>query len=312
MKPVDIILKQGATIQGTVYNQLGEPAKNEPIFVHKEYNFSGSRDDQPGLFAKTITDDDGRYIVKHIPERLVYISRDNPYQVQGVGRRAMKTSEGETHTIDLGGTSKMTGELRIDDQPLSEIKIKLTGDDSTFGRMSTYGRTQADGTFTLRGPPPGNWVLYRELIGLRGDWVKVCSVDVPVDGDVTLGTMNSPTGTLTVKFNSDLPPPTTLRVKLEQHNDLHAVGRIAARLIARKDPSDPHVFQGVVPGDYDLEVRFGDFEIRKRLIITADDLDSTIELESPTGEANARVTLLGKDDKPSGSTVRLWSADGLV
>ena len=312
LKPVKIVLKEGATIQGTVYDQHGEPAKNEPIFFHKDYNFSGSGDDAPGLFAKTITDDDGRFTVKHIPERLVYISRDSRRGVQGLRRRAMKTSEGQMHTIDLGGTSKMTGQLRIDGQPLGDSRIKLTGDDSVFGQMAMYGNTDADGTFTLHGAPPGHWILYRGVIGSRGDWVRLCRVDVPVDGNVQLGTLNAPTGTLTLKFNSDLPLPAKIRVDLQQHNDVHDIGRTAARQVARKETTDPRVFQGVVPGDYDLEVNFDDFEIRKRVKIAPDDLNKEIEFESPIGKANVRVTLLNKDDKPSGATVRLWSADGLV
>ena len=310
-KPLKFVLKQGATIQGTIYNSNGEPAKNAPLFFHKDSNFGGSGDDEPGLFAKTITAENGRFAVSHIPEKLVYVTRDDPWKIQGVARRAMMTSEGQTHTINLGGTSKLTGELRIDDEPLGDTRMKLTGGDPIFGQMVMYGKTQTDGSFTLRGAPPGHWILYRAVIGSR-DWVKVCSVDVPVDGDVMLGTLDAPTGTLTVKFKSDLPLPANLKVDLQQYSDVHATGRTAARLVARGETTDPHVFQGVVPGDYDLDIDFGDFEIRKRLKITPDDLGSSIELQAPTGKANVRVTLLNMDDKPSGVTVRLWSADRLA
>ena len=311
--PLTIRLKTGATIQGTVYDHLGQPAANEPIYFHKDDNFIGG-DKKPGLFARTTTDDKGHFRVSRLPQTFVHLSRDNPWQASGVMRHAVKTRDGETHEVDMGGVDKITGRLLVNDAPLGNTRIKLTGDDSTFGKMVMYGVTATDGSFVLYGAPPGNWVLNRALIGSRGDWVKVRDVDVPAKGNVELGALNSLAGTLAVNFKTpnESKLPSKLRVELQQHSEIHDLGRKAAKLVARGDTTDPYVFESVVPGDYDLEVNYGKFEIRKRIRVEPNDLGKSIDCVVPSGNAKVQLTLLDAKNNPSGSTVCLWSADGMV
>ena len=311
-KPTKVTLTKGATIEGVVYDSKGKPLANQMLYFQDDLTYGSSGNERAGRLATATTDAKGFYRADHIASRTVYVRRSDPWQVEGVVRHVVNAKDGQTHTLNFGGESRVTGKYKINGQPVANKRLQITRNDSTFGPMVAYGRTSDDGTFVFYGIPPGQWTLYRAIDGIRGEWTKVRAVIVPADGEVDLGLISHKMGTIKVNFTTDTDAlPENLRLRLEQRNDQHMSGRPAALLVPRTDPNDPAVFQQVCPGDYELSVsgKRLSMQIRKPVKITDETVNEPINIHFPRAKASLRAVLRNRENKPLGSSVTLWSED---
>lgn len=308
--PFEIKLKKGATIQGKVFDNFGKPVIGETIFFQDNNGYSGGGDEEAGRFGTASTDQNGFYQVENIPERTVYVMRNDPWEVNGVARHVVFAKEGQTHNLDFGGKTKLSGTYKISGEPLENTRLQLTGNDPMFGAMKMYCRTNEQGEFDFHGAPSGHWTLYREIEGMRGEFVKVRDVDVPANADLDLGSIEHSVGTLVVTYKSNSGIlPKGLGMDFQQYNPRYRFGRTAAKLMARADPNDPFAFTQVSPGDFAIVLRGTKFGFYKPITITEETIDQEIELEGPEGKATVKVFLRNKNDEAYGGTLMLSSED---
>ncbi len=308
-EPVTITLTTGATIRGRVFDQDGKPQPNETLFFQDSYGYGGG-DREAGRLGQATTDQEGRYEVHHIPEMPVYVSRAEEWNSLGVVRHALLAEDGKVHTLNFGGTTRLDGQFIVNDKPLADTRLQLTGSDSIFGAMKMYVRTKNDGRFTFFGAPPGYWTLYRQLEGTRSEFTKVRDVEVPAGDDLDLGTIKQKVGRLTVACQTTADAlPERLQMELQAYNAEDLFGRPAATLLPRETAEDPFVLENVSPGDYELVCNgAGEFQIRERLKITAAEIDATIPFSIPHGTASVSAEFRTAQG-PMQGMLMMWSED---
>ncbi len=156
-----LVMKEGGTIRGTLYDAEGEPMPNTPLVIQDQAHvdsFSG-RGDVAGRLAIVVTDEAGEYEADHLPEKLIYVVRNEEWQVLGVVRSAILAKEGEVRTLDLGGPNGITGRILLNGKPLAEQRVMLANDRHS-GAFGAYAKTDADGRFKLPRPPVGQWKIW--------------------------------------------------------------------------------------------------------------------------------------------------------
>ena len=306
---VTITMTDGATIRGKVFDSDGKPAASKTLFFHDNYAYGG-RDREAGELGTATTDDDGNYVVKHIPEMTVYISRTNEWRENAMVRHAVHAKDGQTHAVNFGGTSRMHGRYFANGKPLSGARLQLGGTDSTFGAMKMYTKTNDNGEFSFYGAPPGHWTLYRQFDQQRGEWTKVREVDVPADGNLDVGEISQKIGFLKVQCttNADaLPEHLTLQIQDYSEN---LFGRDAALVLPNENPDDPFIIEQVAPGDYHVITKgFGDCRIYHRIKVTDEIINTTIPFAIPKGKGTVKAKVIASDGKPANHYLVMWSED---
>ena len=212
-----ITLTRGGTVRGRVYDVDGKPAPNVMLYFQDEM---GPGDLETGRFATVLTDADGRYEVQHLPEQFCYVEHDYRRPLLGVVRRGVLVKNGQTRTIDLGGVPVISGRLVVNGEPLVGARMLLSGADRHFSVFSAFGYTQADGSFTFRGVPPGVRHIYYDLGGTRSSFVTARTLRI-ADRDIDLGVVSVTTGTVTVQLEAadgdEVPPD--VRLFAEVHRE---------------------------------------------------------------------------------------------
>ena len=308
--PFQITLQKGATIEGRVFDNTGQPIVGETIYFQDNNGYSGGGDEEAGRFGVAATDQNGFYRVQNIPERTVYVVRNDPWQVNGIARHVVIAKDGKTHTLNFGGTTKVTGVYKVNGKPLQNTQLQLTGDDPAFGAMKMYCRTNDQGKFDFHGAPSGHWTLYRGIEGMQGEFVKVRDVDVPASDDLDLGLIEHSIGSLVVKCKNKLGVlPKGLRLDLQQFKPRFRFGRTAAKLTAREDQNDPFVFTQVSPGEFALVMTGAKMGYYRNIKITEETINQEIDLALPEGKANVKVELIDKQGKSFVGTLMLSTAD---
>ncbi|NNE00698.1 MAG: carboxypeptidase regulatory-like domain-containing protein [Pirellulaceae bacterium] len=307
MEPISVQLTRGATIRGRVFDQNGQPQANEPLLFQDD-NAYGGDDREAGRFGQVTTDENGFYELDHLPAAWIYVSRPEEWRSMGVVRHAVFAEEGKTHTLNFGGTAATSGRFLINSQPIAGARLQLGGNDSTFGAMKMFARTDDNGEFTFFGAPAGHWNLYREIESRRSEWVKVMTLDVPAHDGVDLGTIDQRSGQLIVQCTTQGDAlPERLSMELQQHNPGQMFGRRAAILRPRESPDQPFVFESVSPGDYELVCGgAGAFQVREHIEITAAQIDTTIPFPIPAGKADVVVDVKSDDGEPASAHLVAW------
>lgn len=185
---IKAILTKGGTVEGFVYDIEGKPQANVLLFF-QEYNMYGGNQ-QAERLASVITDSNGFYKVKGLPEKMCYVRRSNQWSSLGVVRRTFFPTNNKTVKINLGGKPKISGQITIDSQPLSNTKVLMSDvHNPHFGGFMCYAMTEVDGEFIFRGPPSGTWAIYYEAPNKQNKLTKVATVDVDAK-DIDLGTIS--------------------------------------------------------------------------------------------------------------------------
>ena len=119
--PLAVTLHSGATVHGHVYDERGQPEDHAVLEFQDQHGYSGLDDENRGRIASAVTDLNGFDEVRHLPDGFWYVQRpmSSPWHSRGVLRHAVQTTNGKTQTLDLGGTTELTGRLIVNGAPLA-------------------------------------------------------------------------------------------------------------------------------------------------------------------------------------------------
>jgi hypothetical protein len=264
-----------------------------------------------GRLASVVTDQSGFYEVQHLPDQFCYSKREDPWRSFGVVRHAVLTTNGKTQTLDLGGTTKLTGRLIVNGAPLANAKVQLSDDNPTFGIFKAFARTDERGAFAFFGPAVGKHTLYRAKSAQGDSWSRVKDITVTSKGG-DLGTIDAVDMRLAVQIQSGVPNLTDgLQVTFEEYNSIWPFGNSVGNLLPRQKAHDPFVFEQVPLGKYELVcTRPNQFSVRKIVELKSPEAGQAVTLDLPTGTASLHGKLAGQICGPDGCrSLKIWSED---
>jgi hypothetical protein len=291
-----IVMKRGGTICGHVHDERGRLVAGVRLqFKRSPGHFAGDRFNNQ--FASAVTDANGYYEVRHLPEQVVHILREpRSGDVLGVSHLAVLPQTGTTRTVDFGAGAKISGRLIVNGVPLASMRLQLATDDHGFRDFAATTMTDEDGAFVFTGVPRGRRILYFSPSKQRGredDWVRVRPLEIGT-ADRNFGRLDHHTATLQVKVEG--LPKETEDVTLFDHDTSANVVHIAAIPTRPHAKNTPFVFENIGPGKYDIGVSV-DNPMRKiyQLVVVSDQESSaTITVKWPQGTAAVRGTVDGK------------------
>ena len=210
---VGVVMKRGGTVRGHVRDERGRTVRGAALqFSRYPGHFAGER--YNNQFASAVTDANGYYEVRHLPEEIVHIVREpRRSDVLGVSHLAVLPQTGKTRTVDFGAGAKISGRLFVNGAPLASTRLQLVPDNRGFRDFAATTMTDEEGAFVFTGVPFGTRYLYysadpRKRTG--DDWVRVRSLEVNTAAH-DLGRFDHRVGKVTVKVVGRLkttPPPT--------------------------------------------------------------------------------------------------------
>ena len=302
-EPVEVVLLQGGTVEGYVYNDKGVPVANEALRFQDSSGHSGSGDEEAGRLGAAVTDSNGFYRVSHLPEKLCYVTRMNEWKTLGVVARAVVPRNGEVVRLDFGGSPIVSGSIVIDGTPLAATRVLLGPADSPhFGMFKCYAITDEHGAFAFAGAAPGTHGIYYERPQKQNDWLKIVNVTVR-NTDIDLGVIPGNATRPFITFNTRGTDSgwTIKQVYLAQGKRIYAAPMRTADAPTEKDK--PWVISNVEPGQYTL-MMYQDYSIqwRREIELEPGRNEWRISLDVPTFSANLSGRLIG--DKAQSAS--LW------
>lgn len=307
-----LTLTRGATVTGRFYNEEGKPQANVPIAFHQGAGYEFFRRKSANLFASVVTDRDGFYKAQHLPSQRIYVSRELTSESLGVTRRTVVIENAQSTTLDFGGSSRVTGRIRVNGLPLLNTRIQIGSGTSGLGIMHQYAMTDGDGQFDFRGIAPGLWTLSFQMPSPLYGWVQLKEVEVPASGSADLGLIEQQTGQVTVNMtDAPLEQLDNLFLQLTTYEFGSVSYETAGSQVKRAGASDPFLFESVPPGEYAITAYLKNVQLLQRLTVTEQNLNPTVTVKFPTGTASL-VGSIDQDVVEPGQrqSLTLWSVDG--
>ena len=194
----------GGTIEGVVYDGDGKPSPGVPLQLQDEYGYSGGGDEEAGRLASASTDENGHFRVEHLPTQLIYVNVGERWSRHGVVRRVIRPLDAKVTRLDFGGAATVKGRLLVAGKPLVTKRVVLAVQSQDFGPVIVNATTDADGRFTLYGPPPGQYTLYCDAGIDPGNLSRL--QDVQITGPaMDLGDVALDIGDVLVSIEADDP-----------------------------------------------------------------------------------------------------------
>jgi beta-lactamase regulating signal transducer with metallopeptidase domain len=313
-----ITLKVGGTIRGRVYDASGQPQANVRLHFQDDIHGHGRSFFPEGVLASVVTDRNGDYEVRGLPDQVCFVRRDDEWTQFGVVRHAILAESGRTHTLNLGGPSSVRGRVLINGTPLANVKLQLAAENPRFSLFKVFAQTASDGSFVFWGPPAGRWTLYYLIPGQRNGWVRVRDVQL-TGGPMELGVIDESSTKLIVECQG-LPPEALgkLTVSLEEYNPKWPFGNQVGAMAPLTKPGDPFVFNFVPPGKYELTAMpqpnsdqpTNRFTVRQLVEVSAGRPEQVVTFKIPTGTAVLRGRFESADESGRYNPPNLWSKDG--
>jgi len=199
---VEIVLSEGATVEGYVYDAEGRPQIGETLFFQSARGYGDSNYDDFRRLTSVVTDSNGFYRAAHLPEEVCYVKRSDTYRSLGVTRRAVVPQAGAVTRLDLGGTPVVGGVVVLKGLPQAKTKLRLMPADATEVRLFTaQAVTDEHGAFAFGGVAPGTYCVYYYQQGKRRSrLMKLTTIEV-TGGDVDLGVIPHYTSTLSLAID---------------------------------------------------------------------------------------------------------------
>jgi len=360
---IDLAMDRAGTVSGRVTDETGEPVSGASVWVHQMQFFHGRKQYVPQTSAQT--DDTGLYRIGSVAPgefvlvatfREIWTADDKPTEALGYAptyfpgtasqaeaQRIKVTAGQETGGIDFslvpGRAASISGSvIATDGAPLAAanvfVGLEITGPQFMSMTSVTSGRTGADGTFTLRNIPPGQYQL--RASGAAGDrGTESASLTVTLQGadleGLVLGADNGalltgrvvtdagkrlPAGTLRINPQSAIFDRSQITVPPEQDGLVAADGGFT-----RKVPSGPAFVRLTLPSggalkqitiggqDYtDVPYDFrGGQALADAIVAISDRLPSVSgEATTANGPATGPVLLVPADAN------RWWEASGAM
>jgi protocatechuate 3,4-dioxygenase beta subunit len=185
---LDFTLPRMGTIAGRVTDELGEPISGVSVFALRSVWFEGRRRMAPAV-GNVVTDDEGefrlqgvnpgRYLVMAVSNETWTVASANAESVVGYAPTyhpgTANVAEARTVSVDIGQrvtnvdlalvpgrTARISGVARDGQgRPLRDVTLEQSfrGPNGASFRSAGNAIVAADGTFTLRSVPPGEYAL---------------------------------------------------------------------------------------------------------------------------------------------------------
>ena len=329
---VNFVLQRGGAIAGRLFDEYGDPVAGARVQVYRLRYERGRR----ALVSAGVgdqTDDTGAFRLYALPPGDYYIAAIlRAAGASGIVEATVgaptyypgTSSLGEAQRLRLAPGEELAGigfamqparpvtvsgaVVLVSGAPARDTMIQLTTEDGTFGAgsapLGNFGRTGADGTFTMPNVPPGSYVL-RARAGAVFDPVKgegeeaVMPLVVGPEGvsGLTVTTMRTPPIAGTVVADSATPLPNAAIAVGVREPSSGADFKMTAR---RADRGDAVTFR--VPGmlgQLALSVETPRGWMLKQVELDGRDItDRFFELRGPS--PHFRVTLTDRITRVSG------------
>ena len=206
IEKVDFALPRGGVITGRILDEFGEPLADAQVAAQRYQNFQGRRRLVPAG-RPAMTNDIGEFRLFAIPPGQYYLSAT--LRSMGMGADSDDRSgyaptyfpgtsnmaEAQRVTIGLGQivsdlnmalmptrTARVTG-TAVDSQgrPLMGMVMAMPRGDSMMFNFGPPGQIKPDGSFTVGGLAPGNYVLQSNAMG--GSDAESAFAEVTISGD---------------------------------------------------------------------------------------------------------------------------------
>lgn len=198
-----LVINKGGTVEGFVYDNLGNPQGGVTLYAQNHYGFSTS----DIRYAQVVTDPNGFYRMPKLPNTLCYIVRPRSYEQNGVVSHAVIPASNQTTHLDLGGGPVITGHLVIDGKPQANMRVILAlGNSIASGLHRCYTETDDNGKFTVTAGTPGIYTLSYDRRTNRYSSVTTKLRDIRInlnDELIELGTVPSMDRSLQVWIEGD-------------------------------------------------------------------------------------------------------------
>jgi len=183
---IQIVLSEGATVEGYVYDADGQPQAGETLVFQDGAVAPDPRLEEAYRLASVATDRNGFYRVMHLPEKPCYVRRGSRQQPLGVIQQIMLPSADHATRVDLGGTPIVTGVVILDGAAQANRYLRLhPSNPQDIHSFSCYAMTDTEGEFAFAGVVPGTHSISHQLPGKRPLWEEIATVEVGND-DVNL------------------------------------------------------------------------------------------------------------------------------
>lgn len=286
-EPLSITLTRGGTVRGHVYDAQGQPEPNVTLYFQDGNGYGSSELEKAGRVAIAVTDADGSFEARHLPEKLCYVHRAEDWNSFGVARHCILPENGRVQTLDFGSGARLQGRLLINGEPLVNGRLELTGGNPNFGIFRAYARTADDGSFAFLGLPPGDRVLYYAIPGRLGEWGRVADVRLSFQ-DVDLGVVDHLEGQVIIQFD---PPQAGDAAGIQVYFTNYDPVRTAGNSVGVIDPTQHEfgrfVIEHVPVGTYEaLCFSDGRPQVREPVEVTREFLSQTLTVRIPSGTAS--------------------------
>jgi hypothetical protein len=293
-------------VEGTVFDAQGRPQANVTLSFQEGDTPYGLGQDDAGLLATVVTDEQGRYHVERLPQTLCFVQRRHPETHLGVVRRAVWPIEGKTVRLDLGGRPNVTGVLVLQGQPTASCPVLLADPTrANSGLFQCRATTGADGSFAFSGVPVGRYALYYQSPAGATQWIKAMTLNVAVD-DLDLGTLPKALGQVAVTFTgAGAEAAADWTVQLQEGDAFW--GQRVGEEANPEDPNGPRLITHVLAGSYTLVARSpdGSRQVAQAVALDAQEARHEVKLEIPAGTASVSGALLNE----IGPSLFLFSQD---
>jgi len=327
---IDLTMDRAGTVSGRLTDETGEAVSGATVWIQQMQFFHGRKQYVHQTSAQT--DDTGLYRISSVAPgefvvlatfRETWTADDKPTQTLGYAptyfpgtvsqveaQRIRVTAGQETGGLDFslvpGRAASISGSvIATDGAPLAAASVsvgqEVSGPQFMMMSMIANGRTAADGTFTVRNIPPGQYQL--RAFGAAGDrGTENASVTVALQGTdiegLVIGADNGalltgrvvtdsdkrlPTGTLRIAPQSAIFERSQINVPAAQDGLVGADGAFT-----RKVPSGPSFLRPSLPSGWTL----------KRITIGGQDY-TEVPFDFRAGQAVGDAVVIISDRLPS-------------
>ena len=307
MSDLEIVLDRGATVEGKVYDAMGQAEQNVTLFVQDDRAQTSGTEAEATRLGVAVTDANGTYRVPHLPaDQVCYVVRSDMYRAEGIVQRGCMPMRERTVRIDFGGQTVLQGMISIKNDPVADTYVHISGAQQSYSKAFRGNtRTDAYGRFVFRGVPAGQYGIFYDRPGTRGDTVRAAVVTV-TGMDQDLGALPRAQGRVELSLcgATDAVDLSIWQVSMQEGTEFWS--RKAGTVTKPGSPDRHYIIEGLLPGTHRIVATNG--TIRCCKIVEVGDKPLTLQMTIPTGTASVSGRILGE----TAQSLILWNDDHMV
>ena len=291
---INVILPKGGIIEGVVYDQNGEPEGGAVIFAQNEMGHSMKADD-PSILATVISEPNGFYRIKGLPEEICYLIRQDEWTTFGVVRRTVAPQYGKTTHVDFGGTNMVSGQIIIEGIPLANQKVIISSPYSYYsGSLKSVAKTDSEGRFVFLGIAPGHYGIFNEMNRQRSNWFRLAEFEMDL-ANHDFGIIPKEFSILYLTIQQPIDSPWDIR-RVNLKSEIPG-SSITIPYEKAMNPNQPYKVGPVTPGRYSISVNRPDnISYTKKIEITRETKEVIETILLPEGNSEIYGTITGDID----------------